>query len=739
MLHTRISRIAVIGILLVLQVFLMPEAVGGQVPQAPEALSALEPGIAPDWRLVHADAQLNFSDVSPHSLRLNASGYPSIAFGGDHLVFAQFNGTLWSQMVVDPAWGVGSGAALALDSSGKAHISYYDANNQDLKYATNKSGLWVTQTVVSAGNVGSYSDIAIDGWGDPSIVYFNETTDELRYTNYDSTIPAWNIDEKIATAIDPGHNGWFSFALDTSVIPNKPYVSFHYGGEIQYAHYDASNNWTSNYVTSCVSTTDCSIGEYNSLALDPATNRPAIGMSFHDASFSDFVGFYYFDGTYWQPEIVAYGTPTYVSLAYDTSGTPRKARLAWKLNGLKYSFRNGSDDWSTPETVDASVSAGEWASLAVTGATPKVVHYNTSSKSLIFVDHDLSSWLAPRTLATQGHDVGACSSLAVDSQGYLHISYFDHTYDYLLYVQYGEVGEDPYVMNTIDFGPTYCFSVIGLDPANNPSVGYLRGGNLYIRTLSGDSWLTELLVDTGINGGYNYYQSFGMAMDTSGYPHFAYRKGNDLWYTYWTGSYWSKTLLKDELATGEAVALALRPGNNPSIAYYEGDVLKHLTQHWLGGWITEQIAGSGAGRGAAIAVDPHGNIMAAYLNSVGTNLAFSSRTGICLYNPPYTCVWSTGVVVDPQVEDFFSLAVDRNGTPHLAGGVWVSSYTLHYITRIGTTWLVQIVDSNRNSGSNQSIALSPGGRPRISYYDGLNSDLKFIYQLDRIFLPIVKR
>ena len=125
-----------------------------------------------------------------------------------------------------PAWGVGSGAALALDGSGKAHISYYDASNQDLKYATNKSGLWVTETVVSSGDVGIYSDIAIDGWGDPSIVYFNESTDTLHYINFDHFIPAW-VDETIATAQSPDHNGWFSFALDTHVIPNRPHVSYY--------------------------------------------------------------------------------------------------------------------------------------------------------------------------------------------------------------------------------------------------------------------------------------------------------------------------------------------------------------------------------------------------------------------------------------------------------------------------------------------------------------------------------
>lgn len=738
--RTKISRIASIGVLMVLQVFLTPNAAGKQILHTAEAL-ANEAGIAQDWRMVHADAQLSFTDVSQHSLKLNTSGYPSIAFGGDHLYFAQFNGTTWSLPTVDPAWGVGRGAALALDGNGKAHISYYDANNADLKYATNKSGSWVIQTVAWQGDVGKYSDIAIDSWGDPSIVYFDQTAGELRYTNYDSTTnpPGWYTNERIADASGSSHNGWFSFALDTSVIPNKPHVSFFYDNELKYAYYNASYNWTSALVTSCISTIDCAIGEYNSLALDPATQKPTIGFSYHDAGFGDLLAFYSFDGTYWYAEIVESGTPTYVSLAYDTIGDTRKARLIWKQNGLKYAYRLGADDWSTTATVDASASAGEWASLAVVGSTPKVVHYNTSSKSLIFVDHDRNGWLAPHTLSNQGHEVGKCSSLAVDKQGYLHISYFDSTSNSLLYIQYGNLEDDPLIMNTIDLGATNCFSVIALNAANNPSVGYVRGGNLYLRSLSGSGWTGEMLVDTGISGSFDYYQAFGMALDSIGYPHFAYRKGNDLWYAYWTGSSWSRSLRVDELATSGAVALALSPSNRVSIAYYEGSTLMHLITHPLQGWISEVIASSGTFYGVALAVDPGGNVMAAYLGSVGMDLYFSRRTNICVYEPPYSCIWSSSVVVDDQGEDFFSLAVDRQGIPHLAAGAWVSGFELHYITQQGTSWLVQQVDTNEASGPYPSIALTPGGTPRISYLDWLNYDLKVVYQLDQVFLPVVRR
>ena len=424
-------------------------------------------------------------------------------------------------------------------------------------------------------------------------------------------------------------------------------------------------------------------------------------------------------------------------MAYDTVGTTRKARLAWKQDGLKYAYRNAVDDWTDTAVVDANTGAGEWVSLAVAGATPKVLHYNTSNGVLSYVNHDRDGWLAPYTIMTQGHDVGECSSLAVDKQGFLHISYFDDTNNSLNYVQ-TEIGEDPSIMNRIDnSGLTSCFSVIAVDPSNNPAVGLIRGGNLYISWLSGAYWLEPLLVATGVS--VIDRQAFGMALDASGYAHFTYRKGGDLWYSYWTGGGWSHNLIVDNTVAAREVAIALGPTNIPSIAYYEGTTLYHWTKNFLDIPIIEQIAGSGAGVGAAIAVDPSGKVVAAYLDDLGMNLAFSSRSNVCNGGPTYTCIWTPAGVVDPQGEEFFSLAVDRSGTPHLAATVFSFPLSLHYITRRGTSWVVKTVDSNRSVGWKPAIALSPSGRPRISYYDMLNQDLKVVYQLDRIFLPIVRK
>jgi hypothetical protein len=710
-------------------------------PMEPQALPSPELGIAPGWLAYHVDAPPTFSNMSQHSLSLS-SGYPQIAFGGDHLYYAFKDPGGWHIQTADSAWGVGSGAALALDSGGKAHISYYDLPNGDLKYATNKSGAWYSQTVVSDMNVGKYSDIAIDAWGDPAIVYYNSDTSELHYIYFDSDYGAWGPDATVASASDPFHNGWFSFTLNTGLIPNKPYVSYYYKtssnhGYLRYAKYNASNVWVNESVDSCSPDPDweCNIGEYNSLALDPtSSNRPVIVYSFLNNKGADLLMYMAHDGSNWVRDSyspAAAGSD--ISMRIDSTGN---AHISYRDNGLMFVIRTDPDTWSDVTTLDASAGAGTWSSLAVIGALAKVTHYDTVSKTLEFIDHERSGWHLPEIVATQGDDTGKCTSLAVDGLGRAHISYSDGTNNYLKFARYNN--DTTWTWNTIDAsGSAACFSIIAYAPnTNNPAVGYMIGGNLYYRSMSGDVWGSASLVDSGVSSGVPGQPSFGMALALDGAPHFAYRKGSDLWYTYWTGSGWSTPAKLVTGSVGSYIALALNHANLPSIAYYQSGMLYHTFNN--GGWSTEVIAtngASGSGVGAAIAIDQSGQVTAAYLNNIGTDLRVANR----LCSP--VCGWTSGALVDTDADEYFWLALDHTGKPHLAASGWslAEGNTLHYITQVGSSWVVQVVDNGGNTGWYPSIGLSPGGMPRISYYDLTNEDLKFVFKLDQIYLPLIIR
>jgi hypothetical protein len=55
---------------------------------------------------------------------------------------------------------VGTHTSITIDGMGNVHISYYDAVNGDLKYATNAyGGVWGADVVDTVGYVGMYSSI----------------------------------------------------------------------------------------------------------------------------------------------------------------------------------------------------------------------------------------------------------------------------------------------------------------------------------------------------------------------------------------------------------------------------------------------------------------------------------------------------------------------------------------------------------------------------------------------------
>jgi len=71
---------------------------------------------------------------------------------------------------------------MALDKSGRAHISYFDKTRQTLEYATNASGGWVTEDVEATSGWGAiYTSIAADNEGMVHIAYFDRDRKQLKY------------------------------------------------------------------------------------------------------------------------------------------------------------------------------------------------------------------------------------------------------------------------------------------------------------------------------------------------------------------------------------------------------------------------------------------------------------------------------------------------------------------------------------------------------------------------------
>src|SRR2546426_45762 len=83
---------------------------------------------------------------------------------------------------------IGYSASLAVDGSGRLHVSYADFTNGDLKYATcaadcTSPSSWQTTALDHTGNLGGedYTSLAVDASGGVHVSYFDDTNADLKY------------------------------------------------------------------------------------------------------------------------------------------------------------------------------------------------------------------------------------------------------------------------------------------------------------------------------------------------------------------------------------------------------------------------------------------------------------------------------------------------------------------------------------------------------------------------------
>jgi hypothetical protein len=173
------------------------------------------------------------------------AGNPAIAYDywdyslmAQQLKFARWNGVFFDIQTVDNGGGtnrVGYDCDIAIDNTGMAHISYFDATSQDLKYAR-QTGIntWNISVVDSVGNVGGESSIAVDASNNPCIFYTDTTNSRCKWAHWNGAV--WEI-EIVGTGRFAG-----DIAIDSLGRSHVAYTITNFGF-IRYARRDAPNTW----------------------------------------------------------------------------------------------------------------------------------------------------------------------------------------------------------------------------------------------------------------------------------------------------------------------------------------------------------------------------------------------------------------------------------------------------------------------------------------------------------------
>ena len=360
------------------------------------------------------------------SLAVDVAGRAHISYsdwGNSDLKYAHFDGTAWQIETIDSEGYVGGSTSLALDPSGRPYVSYFDWGNRDLKVAWYDGIVWRDMTVDSEGDVGTHTSLAItclggqcqgDGLGLAHISYFDATNDSLKYARHNGL--GWQI-ETVDSAREVG--AYTSLALDGLGHPHVSYCmhSPHASTceELEYARYDGTAWWAETVDDAGL------VGAYNSLALDGA-GRPHI--SYYDSANGD-LKYAWRDETGWQVETVdsTGNVGQHASLALDGLGQPHVRYFDGYPNyDLKYTWRDGAT-WRII-TVDSAGDVGRYTSLALDEwGHSHISYFDNTNDDLKYAQGGGTVWQV-QTVDSAGH-VGTHASLALDNADWPHISYFD--------------------------------------------------------------------------------------------------------------------------------------------------------------------------------------------------------------------------------------------------------------------------------------------------------------------------
>ena len=127
------------------------------------------------------------------------------------------------------------------------------------------------------------------------------------------------------------------------------------------------------------------------------------------------------------------------SLAIDSAGQPH---LAYGLDYLYYAWYDGAA-WHH-ETLDPAPGVGENAAIALDGDdAPHIAYYDRAGEAIKSAHQDGSGWYTETVVASgwgSGYRGGVGTSIAVDTDDYPHISYFDSNLSEIRYLYKDETG-----------------------------------------------------------------------------------------------------------------------------------------------------------------------------------------------------------------------------------------------------------------------------------------------------------
>lgn len=370
------------------------------------------------------------SNQTALSLALNSSDHPTLVVAqSPQLRVFTFAGSGWQNEMVDYAGYTGRYADIVLDENDRPQISYCtrkpssnpgDSDDCDYLKIAAFDGLDWQIAIVDRG--GYHVSLALDSTGKARISYMDALEhDTLKYAYFDGA--SWQVEA--IDALASSNYSWdmyTSLALDSADLPHISYCGYipYICGELRYARFDGAQ-----WITATVDSVGA-FGKYNSIALDDA-DLPHISYG-GGINPNQHLKHAFFDGGAWLTEIVDTGGYA-VSQALDEHGHPQIIH-GNTGNALKFATFDGYA-WQL-ETVFSGLSGSMENSLAINSAgQPHFSYIDLHSGvgwRLKYALKDDSGW--HNEFIVYLGNLDNYGDLALDTQDRPHISYGGQTLKY---------------------------------------------------------------------------------------------------------------------------------------------------------------------------------------------------------------------------------------------------------------------------------------------------------------------
>jgi hypothetical protein len=280
---------------------------------------------------------------------------------------------------------------------------------------------------------------------------------------------------------------------------------------------------------------------------------------------------------------------------------------------LRYAT-NATTSWSI-FALDTTTSASD-TSIALDSDNNIHISYTDQTagiwdNNLGYATNASGSWVRSIVDATAG--VGLHSSIAIDSQDKVHISYYDDATDDLKYAT-NATSSSPWSIYTIDTtGFVGTHTSIAVDSNDKIHITYHNGSGVWdlrYATNASGSWVTSIVDANGAGAGTNS----DMTLDSNNKVHISYVLGTSagpLMYATNATTSWSKFLL--DPITARYTSIALDSAEAVHIAYYDqtDQDLEYATNA-SGSWVKSTRNLNQAGQYTSIAIDSNDYAHIAY-------------------------------------------------------------------------------------------------------------------------------